>query len=245
MNTIFAFVFTGILIICAIISATMDQSNLIPVNMTAPTIIAIGVLWLVALVRGLPKLPRTLLLIAFCCMFLFISSIAVVIPMAARFDQPKSKQPVYIGQNNALGAIAIVYHPGGSAAVENAVNRLGEGMAAKGYAVTVFTASSELKLDLDSYKAIVCGSPIYGGQVRPPLKQFLVANAPIGVPVFALFSAGSMDNKEGDLARFSEVVSQAGGKLHGGAKVSSSANEQMNDTELALLGESIVQLVGK
>ncbi|MGE5623835.1 MAG: hypothetical protein ACM3UP_02300, partial [Methanocella sp.] len=63
----------------------------------------------------------------------------------------------------------------------------------------------------------------YAGQTRPPVKEFAAANAPLTMPVFALFTGSGATPQEQDREQFDKVVTGAGGRLTATAKVT--ANE--------------------
>ncbi len=183
---------------------------------TVVGLIAAGILWAVALWLQMPAGLKVPLLIVFSILVLVSvigSLVSVGTVLSERFDKPRSEAPVVIGEGSSSGQIAIVYHPGGSRFTRKIVTRLGEDLAARGYAVSIMTAHPGLALDQKSYKALILASPVYGGQIRPPLREFVNAHPPISLPVFAILAGWFAAFKDEDLQRLSELASQKGMKL--------------------------------
>jgi flavodoxin len=118
-----------------------------------------------------------------------LSAVSLFSAGCKSWDVPAYEYPVILGSDGSSGRIAIVYHPGATAFTKSMVRRLGEELASRGYIAALFTANPGLSLDQASYTGLVIGSPVYGAEIRPPVKDFIFANAPFSIPIFALLTA--------------------------------------------------------
>lgn len=157
------------------------------------------------------------------------------------WDMPAHKDSVMLGSDGSSGRIAIVYHPGATGLTESMVTRLGEELVSRGYAVTLSTANPTLSLDQTSYKALVIGSPVYGAEVRPPIKDFISANAPLSVPVFAILTGGFGTGwyEEYDLPALINTLNQANVSLVACTKIASGMFEPEIKKRIAYLCNAI------
>jgi len=162
------------------------------------------------------------------------------------WDLPVHEDPVVMGVGGGSGRIAVVYHPGGSSFPKRTVARLGKDLVLRGYVVTVNTASPDLPFDTKNYDALVLLSPVYGAQIRPPVRQFVSTHAPFSVPVFVvltgMFSKGFYENH--DLPMLTEFLSHAGVKLTAAVKVATTRFPVHNEGRIRSLCDSIDATLG-
>jgi hypothetical protein len=104
------------------------------------------------------------------------------------WDEPVISDMISLGTGGTAGRVAIVYHPGGSSFPERAIIGLAEELVSRGFVVDIATASPQTAIEQSLYCALVLGSPVYGSAVRPPVMDFVSANAPFSMPVFALLT---------------------------------------------------------
>lgn len=104
------------------------------------------------------------------------------------WDRPADRDPVMLGSDAAAVRCIVVYHPGASSFVTDTVDELGAELAARGFSVELMTAGPDKKIPRDSFNALILASPVYGAEIRPPVKEFVAHNAPFTVPVFVLLT---------------------------------------------------------
>ncbi len=175
-----------------------------------------------------------------------ISAISFFSAGCETWDMPVYKDPVVLGSDGSSGRIAIVYHPGATAFTESMVTRLGQELASRGYIATLFTANPELSLDQGSYTALVLGSPVYGAEIRPPVKDFIIANAPFSIPVFALLTGGfgTAWYEENDLPALINFLKQANVSLTACVKIAAGSFEPEIKKRIAYLSDAIDGVLG-
>jgi hypothetical protein len=213
MSRILASVLTAVLALCVLVPLLSGKGRN---GFAVVGIIAIGILWAVALWRQMPGGLKVPLLIVFSIMALVSvigSLVSIGTGLSDRFDRPRSEAPIVMGGGSSSASIAIVYHPGGSGFTKKIVTRLGEDLAARGYAVSIMTAHPGRAFDQKSYRALILASPVYGGEIRPPLKEFVDAHSPLSLPVFAILAGWFAAFNEADLQRLSELASKGGANL--------------------------------
>jgi flavodoxin len=216
MGRILAYVLTGILMVCFVI--LLGPESGMPRGFAVSTLVAIGLLWTVVLRAGMPLWLRVILFVAIFCLSFVAILFAIALGVA---DRPKSEPPISMGAGPQTRRVAIVYHPGGTGFTKGTVMKLGEELAARGYAVSILTAHPGLQFAQDKYDAIILGSPVYAGEARPPIKEFVSAISPLTIPVFVLLTGGGSSPKEADLERFAKVLTRSGANLRAGTKVNS------------------------
>jgi hypothetical protein len=119
------------------------------------------------------------------------------------------------------------------------VTLLGTELTSRGFIVDVMTATQSLAFDQGTYSALVLGSPVYGAEIRPPIKDFVVTNAPFSAPVFAILTGMFPDLFESnDLPTLIEFLSQYGVALEAAAKIGTGWDERR-------IGEQIIQIADK
>jgi hypothetical protein len=154
-----------------------------------------------------------------------VGSLTVVgTTLSNRYDQAGKRNPVFMGEGSSP-AVAVVYHPGGSGLMEKIVMSLGRELETRGYSISVFTANPALSLDRGKYGAIVLASPVYGGEIRPPLRAFISAGPPISIPTYGILSGWFGNYEKEDLAKLSGIIAGAGGNLRSGIKIPSGSSE--------------------
>lgn len=220
MGRILAYILTGILVVCFVI--LLGPKSGMPRGFAVSTLVAIGLLWTVVLRTGMPVWLKVILSVVIFCLSFVAILFAIALGVA---DRPKSEAPVSMGGGSSAHSIAIVYHPGGTGFTRGTMMKLGEKLAARGYAVSIFTAHPGLQFPQEKHSAIVLGSPVYAGETRPPIKEFVSAVSPLTVPVFAVVTGGGSSPKEADLERFAKVLTRAGGNLTAGTKINSGGSD--------------------
>jgi hypothetical protein len=176
-----------------------------------------------------------------------VLSTAVLFCMGCQstWDLAVRSETVTVGTDGASGRIAVVYHPGGSPFPKTVVTRLGEELASRGYVVDLMTAYPDIVFEPDIYRALVLGSPVYGAKIRPPINEFVSANAPFAMPVFAVLTGWFGDLYETyDLPALVAFLDQAGVQLAGAVKIVSSADENRLGEQVGLLADQIDKALG-
>lgn len=161
-------------------------------------------------------------------------------------DTDANRHPVSIGSGGSAGRIAVVYDPGGSGYPRRTMTRLGEELVSRGYVVDLYTIGPGLALEPASFNALVLGGPVYGAEVRPPLKEFVTGHAPFPVPVFALltgFFPKGMYEKY-DLPNLNSFLGQAGVNLNAATKVGTLSSPRFARRRIASLCDSIDKALG-
>jgi hypothetical protein len=240
MGRVPAFVMTAVLAVCFIVQLSSKNGTEAPRGGAFASLLAIGILWAIVLWGGMPRGLRVPALV----IFFLITVLGAVLPtvqnsVRSLLDRPGVQAAQTLGSTTSARSIAVVYHAGGSNAVTSAVARLGKDLAARGYSVSMLAASPRLVLDQRKYRAVVLGSPVYSGQVRPPVLDFVSANAPLSVPVFALLTGWFPAMKEQDLGRLSPLVGRAGGRLIAGTKIGSGSSEPTVEKGLASIEQAL------
>jgi hypothetical protein len=161
-------------------------------------------------------------------------------------ELPASRQPVTIGSGGSAGRIAVVYDPGGSGYPRRTMIRLAEELASRGYVVDLYTTAPGLSFEPESCNALVLGGPVYGSEIRPALKEFVTALAPLPVPVFALLTGffPKAFYEKYDLPNLTSFLGQAGVTLTGATKVGTLSSPRFVRTRLASLCDAIDEALG-
>ncbi len=172
---------------------------------------------------------------------IMVSIACLAMAGCSSWDLPVHQDSVVMGEEGGSGRVAVVYHPGGSGFPKRTVARLGRELVRRGYVVTVNTASPDLPLDTKSYDALVLVSPVYGGEIRPPVDQFVSTHAPFSVPVFVvltgMFAKGFYESH--DLPMLTKRLSQAGVMLTAAVKVGTTRLPGYNMARIRSLCDSI------
>jgi hypothetical protein len=236
MGRIPAVVLTAVIALSIVIPIILRSAK---TGFVVASLLAIGILWAVVLRQGMPGGLRVTLLI----FFYFITVVFSLLggmgsAVFGWLDRPRNDAAVTLGSGSA-GSIAIVYHPGGSGFTKKTITKLGDTMAAKGYKVTIFSAGSRLTFDQARYKAVILGSPVYTGNIRPPVKDFISSHSPLSIPVFIILTGTIPEEKEKTLDTVAADIARAGGSLRAGAKILSKSAEREIDAEIASFGETV------
>lgn len=138
------------------------------------------------------------------------------------FNSKDKAQNLKVEEIQAKGQIAgkvlIVYHPGGSSFTKEVVRSFGEGIASKGYTVTIESAGSKIKSVIEDYKMVILASPVYNKQPRPPLKEFVERNSLKNLPVYLILTGSHTKRVQSELENIAPLISKSGGKLIGNKK---------------------------
>jgi hypothetical protein len=239
MSKIVAFLLTAILASCSLVPFVLRNGR---TGFAVTAFIAIGILWAVVLWKGMPvglKVPLIIALVVLVIVSIMGSLVGVGTGLADRWDQPRNEAPVIMGNASSSDSIAIVYHPGGSGFAKKVVMSLGGILTSKGYSVSIYTANLELSLNQGKYKALVFCSPVYGGQIRPPLQKFISDNSPLSIPVFAVLTGGFAGFEENDLRQLTEIVARAGGSLRTGVKILRRTSSQAIEEKIGSFCDTI------
>jgi hypothetical protein len=161
-------------------------------------------------------------------------------------DLAASRQPVTIGSGGSAGRIAVVYDPGASGYPRRTMTRLGKELASRGYVVDLYIAGPGLVFESASYDALVLGSPVYGSETRPDLKDFLTTCAPFPVPVFALLTGlfPKAWYEKYDLPNLTGFLEQNGVTLTAAAKVGTLSSPRYVRTRIASLCDAVEAALG-
>jgi hypothetical protein len=205
MPKFIAYIFTSILTVCVLFPIVLRSSK---ISITVTGLLALGILWAIVLLKAMPIGLKVPMLIVFSILTL-ISAAGIGSVLGNWFDRPRNEAPVIMGKGFPSGSIAIVYHPGGSAFPRKVILSLADTLAVRGYSVAIFTANPQLSIDQKQYAAVILGSPVYGGEIRPPLLGFASANSPLKIPVFGVLTGGFRTGKENDLEGYSWYAGRA------------------------------------
>jgi len=161
-------------------------------------------------------------------------------------DLAASRQPVTIGSGGSAGRIAVVYDPGASGYPRRTMTRLGEELASRGYVVDLYIAGPGLSFEPECCDALVLGSPVYGAETRPALKDFVTACAPFPVPVFALLTGlfPKAWYEKYDLPNLTGSLAQAGVTLTAATKVGTLSSPRYVRTRIASLCDAVEAALG-
>lgn len=208
MSRILALILIVVLAVCVVLNVAFRTGRS---GFTVVAVIAAGFLVALGFWQHMPGALRVPMLIVSSILVL-VSVIGALVgvgtTLSNRFDQPKSESALVIGKECSSGRIAIVFHPGGSGFTRGIVKQLGEDLAQRGYAVTVLTAHPDVDFDQGAYRALVIVSPVYGGEIRPPLLAFMHAHSPLSIPVFAVLTGWFGAMRDADLQRLSQATAQ-------------------------------------
>jgi len=219
---IFAIVFSVILFICGIIFFITDTGQMMPLGVRLIPLINIGILWIYTVffaLKGKMGIIGVILLVLF-----WIINAIIVFPatcgsiLFSILDREKKLAPQVIGKQESQSEICIIFHPGLSEFTTLIVKDLGQSLAESGYKVTLYSAHSELKINLRDYKAVGFSSPLYAGQIRPPLRKFIDRNDLTGVNCFIVLTGADDHGIERDVQNASKLIQKKGGKILTGTK---------------------------
>ncbi len=208
------------------------------------TLITAGLLWSLVLWTGMPGGLRVTVIV-------FVSILGLVSVMGGlagigdgvkkSADTPKSEAAVAMGPANSKERIAIVYHPGGSPFPKSVVMSLGEKLAARGCSIVIMTANPGLSFNQKDFDALVLCSPVYGGEARPPLLDFVSSRAPFSIPVFAALTGGLKGWDEHNLKAFADALSRSKVKTEAAIKVNKRMSAAEVDAALSGLTDRIAE----
>lgn len=238
---VFAYVMTFLLALCIVAPAALGGLR---AGWVVVVLIAGGLLWIGVLRANAPGALRVVLIILVSVLsFVALVGTAVGIgnTMKVRFDRAVNEAPLTMGPPDSRLTVAVVYHPGGSTFPKSVVTELGKDLAAKGCRVTIMTAHPALELTQSEYDALVLCSPVYGGEIRPPLEDFVRRTAPFSIPVFAIITGGISGVEEANLRRLSELLARTDTRTVAAVKLLRKARPQTTAARLSSLTEDILQ----
>jgi hypothetical protein len=92
----------------------------------------------------------------------------------------------------------------------------------------------------------VLGSPVYGAEIRPALKDFVTAHAPFPVPVFALLNGlfPKAFYEKYDLPNLAGFLSKAGVTLTAATNVGTLSSPRYVRTRIASLCDAVEVALG-
>ena len=93
---------------------------------------------------------------------------------------------------SAIGAALVVYDPGLTGPAHNIANKVADNLQSRGYTVELAgIKSSKATANIDQYKVIVVGGPIYAGNAAASVKSYLSSLKPIPGAIIGVFGVGS------------------------------------------------------
>ena len=117
--------------------------------------------------------------------------------------------------------IEVVFHPGASLRPTRLSRQIQEALVERGYTVVRAPSNPDYELDQERCDALVVISPVYGSTTRRDLRDFLSANAPYSVPIFAALTGFFQPaGEKRDLPILNDFLEEHGAALAGGVKIS-------------------------
>jgi hypothetical protein len=185
-------------------------------------LLAIGLLWAQRLASGYASRATTLgvmLWLLFGIMVLIALS-PTTLALFSFADKAKDENPLSFGPADAPKALALVYHPGASSFARTIDSKFAAALGRDGVRTTVYAAKPRLGLDPGKMTALGLSSPVYLGEIRPPLAAFIASTDLRGVRCFAILTGwiGSPEVERQDLAKIRKLIESKGGIYIGGKK---------------------------
>ncbi len=131
------------------------------------------------------------------------------------------------GSESAL----IIYHPGLSSFMKDAVYAFADGLVENGWSVEITTASSQAPTDLSNYSLLVLGSPVYAGSPSPAIKRHVERIGDLqGIDTVLLVTSAGSDG--GTEASMQQTVEEHNGTIETGLSLFTSAQNEGNSDPL-------------
>lgn len=225
-----------------------DIGRLIPTGIKLLPFIELGLLWLYLLAFKGKGWPAALFLIQYWIVFvLCILPTSVGLWVIESFDRERRLEPIVLGAEKAAKEIAVVYHPGGSDFTAGVLRKLSERLGDAGYRVVLHSAHRGLRLDPGKTAAMGFASPVYGGEIRPPLRRFIQKADLGGRRCFAVLTGGPDPGDEEltqkDLQSVIPLLEERGARVVAAGKISQ--NKEPSDIEVkidALAGDILAAI---
>jgi hypothetical protein len=147
-------------------------------------------------------------------------------------------EPVVEGEGEV--SILVAYHPGASLFPRRIASRLQDALAERGYVVTRTPSDPTYVVDQSRNSVLVVVAPVYGSTTPRVLREFLEANAPFSVPVFALLTGFfQAAGEKRDLPILDDTLGGYDEALSGGVKISTFSTRRRIDELIRSLCDQI------
>jgi len=241
----FAIIYTVMILIFAIPVFLTDIAQNIPLGMRIFVLVfALAVLWLYIIFfkrRNKMGFGGVILLILFYFFtFVIIVPTGVVSSVIFVLERGQMDPPIIIGNEENIGKIYIVYHPGTSAFTTSTLKKLAENIAQNNYQVTLYRVNKDLKLDLQGIKTIGFASPIYVGNVRKPLIRYIQEDNLSGKKCFVIVTGADKEGLEKDTLEIIQLIEDRGGQTIGKTKFITSDKENELEESIDIFARELL-----
>ena len=226
----FAIIYTIILLVLAIPIFLTDFAQSIPLSIRIiVAVFAFSSLWIYTLFFKLKRRMGfggiMLLILFYFITFVIIVPTGVGSSVITVMERGRIVPPITIGSEDNTEQIYIVYHPGASKFTSSTLKTLAENIAQNNYKVTLYSVSKDLQLDLQEVRAIGFASPIYAGNVRKQLIDYIEEDNLYRKNCFIVITGSDREGLEGDTSKVAELIKERGGKIIGKTKFITSDKE--------------------
>jgi hypothetical protein len=216
---------------------TIGIGKQIPPGVKLIPLIAAAALWAAIFIHqatGKTGFTGVIFLIIFYVLTVFAVPTGGFLIISAIFDRESNAPAVTLGSGDKK--IFIIYHPGASSFTADTLKKLGGSLSSSGFTTVLYPANKKTNPDLKDALAVGFSSPIYGGSIRPPVKDFIERSDLKDVKCFILLTAGGSDlkyldsinsliKKKGALIIAGDVLGQAGPRDLNERKIRKMASE--------------------
>lgn len=173
----------------------------------------------------------------------FVALTPTILALFSPADRPRSEAPLDFGPVRSPKSLAIVYHSGASGFARGIDSRLAASLAKEGIGTTIYTARPGLGLELGKVSALCLSSPVYLGEIRPPVMAFIAATDLRGVKCVAVLTGwiGTPEVERQDLAKMRKLIEAKGGIFLGGKKFGSFLPPK--DTDIEAFAEKLGEIL--
>ncbi len=191
--------------------------------------------------KGRTGIAGIILLIFFYATIIYTIPSVLWLWTAQAGDPEKDIPAMTLGDPSGKKLLYIIYHPGASSFNTNIIAGLAEAMGKDGFKTVLFSANKNLKIDLKNASAVGFSSPIYFGNIRPPVENYLKRTDPKGIKTFIILTCGSPEagNKKDYLDNFKSKLIKEGAVIIGGKVFSKSDTPDKIKTGIKSLAEEV------
>ncbi len=241
-----AAVYTCVLLSVLLLAFVTSAGKLLPMIARLVPLVSIALAWAhayVFLFDGEGGIPGIVLLVLF-----YVLTFGISIPIGTGLivfvfiDRERVLQPEVIGDPSRSNRVCVVYHPGASDFTVNCIRACALKLAEKGFSTTIASAHDSLAVVFKNYKAILFGSPVYGGMIRPPVVNFIKRTNLSGIACFILLTGGNGETSVIDIQKAAELITKSRGSVTGAIKVTQKDDEVELRKSLEAFGSQIAEV---
>lgn len=240
---IFAIIMTAFLFL-SFLSINLTEMRMVPVGLRLMPLIEAALLWVFVLSRGNKGWLWILFLIQYYIIFVIIVAMAGAGLAGAILDREHNIGPVTLGNPRGEKTIAAIYHPGGTDYTGKFLRAMGERLAGTEYRLIMHSARRGLQIDLVGAEAVILASPVYAGQIRPPVKRFIERGL-AGKRCVLILTGGGAAMPEKEFAQVVPLIEKKGGEVIAKGKFAQSKDESKLREEAAAFTGRMLEELGK